>query len=455
MTRYLSLAALLLCAVSPSSVAAQAPASAPAANLSEARNPAEPAVLPLRERARLEDQMLAERLDQVVPAIMREQKIDMWVLIAREYVEDPVVATMLDAENMHARRRTILLFYDPGSGRSVERLTVSRYGLATLFKPAWNPDQEPDQWRQLGKLIRERQPKRIAINSSALTQFADGLTLSQYEDLVAALTPDLRGRIVKTDKLAVGWLETRTASEMKVYPQIVRLAHSIIAQGLSDAVIQPGKTSADDIVWWLREKVSSLGLQAWFQPSLGIVRQGRTGMLERDEIIQKGDMLWTDFGITYLGLNTDTQHLAYVLKDGEREAPQGLRNGLQAANRVQDILTSSFKMGRTGNEMLTDARAKALAVGLKPSIYSHPIGFHGHGAGSSIGFWDNQNPDPRGEHPLRPNTAWSIELNAKAKVPEWNNQEVEFRLEEDAIFDGATVSYLDGRQTEFHLIGGR
>ena len=455
MTRHLSLAALLLYAVNPSPVAAQAPASAPAANLSEARNPAEPAVLPLRERARLEDQMLAERLDQVVPAIMREQKIDMWVLIAREYVEDPVVATMLDAENMHARRRTILLFYDPGLGRPVERFTVSRYGLANLFKPAWDPDQEPDQWRQLGKLIRERQPKRIAINSSALTQFADGLTLSQYEDLVAALTPELRARIVRTDKLAVGWLETRTASEMKVYPQIVRLAHSIIAQGLSDAVIQPGKTSADDVVWWFREKVSSLGLQAWFQPSLGIVRQGRAGMLEGDEIIQKGDMLWTDFGITYLGLNTDTQHLAYVLKDGERKAPQGLRNGLQAANRVQDILTSSFRTGRTGNEMLTDARAKALAAGLKPSIYSHPIGFHGHGAGSSIGFWDNQNPDPRGEHPLRPNTAWSIELNAKVKVPEWNNQEVEFRLEEDAIFDGATVSYLDGRQTEFHLIGER
>lgn len=213
---------------------------------------------------------------------------------------------MLDAENMHARRRTVLLFYDPGPGRPVERMTVSRYGLADLFKPAWNPDQEPDQWRQLAKLIQERQPKQIAINSSALTQFADGLTLSQYEGLMAALTPELRARVVRTDELAVGWLETRTAAEMKVYPQIVRLAHSIIAEGLSDAVITPGRTSADDVVWWFREKVSSLGLQTWFQPSLGILRQGKQGMLEGDEIIQKGDMLWTDFGITYLGLNTDT-----------------------------------------------------------------------------------------------------------------------------------------------------
>lgn len=455
MIGFSSLASLLMHASANWAAPVLAPASAPAANLLEQKNPAAPPVLPLRDRARLEDRILAERLDQIVPALMREQKIDMWVLIAREYVEDPVMATMLDAENMHARRRTILLFYDPGAGRPLERMTVSRYGLADLFKSAWNPDQEPDQWQQLAKLIQERQPKRIAINSSALTQFADGLTLSQYEGLMAALPLELSARVVRTDELAVRWLETRTAVEMKVYPQIVRLAHSIIAEGLSDAVITPGRTSADDVVWWFREKVSSHGLQAWFQPSLGILRQGKQGMLEGDEIIQKGDMLWTDFGITYLGLNTDTQHLAYVLKDGEGEAPKGLRDGLKAANDVQDALTSSFRTGRTGNDILSEARAKALAMGLKPSIYSHPIGFHGHGAGSSIGFWDNQKADPRGQHPLRPSTAWSIELSAKWLVPEWNDQEVEFRLEEDAFFDGRTVVYLDGRQSEFHLIGRR
>ncbi|MBA3576835.1 MAG: M24 family metallopeptidase [Sphingomonas sp.] len=453
MIGFSSLAPLLIQASAISAASALATGPAPAGNLLEQKNPAVPAVLPLRDRARLEDRMLAERLDRIVPALMREQKIDMWVLIAREYVEDPVMATMLDAENMHARRRTILLFYDPGGGRPVERMTVSRYGLADLFKPAWNPDQEPDQWRQLAKLIQERQPKRIAINSSALTQFADGLTLSQYEGLMAALAPELRARVVRTDELAVGWLETRTAAEMKVYPQIVRLAHSIIAEGFSDAVITPGQTSADDVVWWFREKVSSLGLQAWFQPSLGILRQGKPGMLEGDEIIQRGDMLWTDFGITYLGLNTDTQHLAYVLKGGEREAPKGLRDGLEAANGVQDALTSAFRAGRTGNDILAEARAKALAMGLKPSIYSHPIGFHGHGAGSSIGFWDNQKASPQGQHPLRPSTAWSIEVSAKSLVPEWSNQEVEFRLEEDAFFDGNRVVYLDGRQSEFHLIG--
>jgi Xaa-Pro aminopeptidase len=325
--------------------------------------------------------------------------------------------------------------------------------MGDLFKPAWKPEEVPDQWKQLAEVIIKRQPKRIAVNSSALTQFADGLTLSQYEGLVAALPPAMRQRIVRNDELAVAWLETRTMQEMKVYPDIVRLAHSIIAEALSPAVIEPGKTSADDVVWWMREKVSSLGLDAWFQPSLGIIRRGKSGMLDGDEIIQKGDMLWTDFGITYLGLNTDTQHLAYVLKDGERDAPRGLKAGLAAANAVADALTSSFKAGRTGNQILAEARSKAIAQGLKPSIYSHPIGFHGHGAGSSIGFWDNQKPDPKGEHPLRKNTAWSIELSAKLLVPEWNNQEVEFRSEEDAFFDGSKVVYMDGRQSKFHLIG--
>lgn len=435
MTRYLELAAFLLLTASTIPAVAQPP------------------VLTLRERATLEDKLLADRLDTVVPRLMREQGIDMWILIAREYVEDPVVATMLDATSMHARRRTVLVFFDQGPGNPIERLTVSRYGLADLFQPAWNPDEEPDQWKALAQLVAKRDPKKIAINSSPLSQFADGLTLSQYEALAAALPDTYRSRLIRTDELAVGWMETRTAQEMQVYPQLLAITHSIIAEAFSPAVITPGKTAANDVRWWLREKVSSLGLTVWFHPSLSIFRAGHSAPLQEDEVIRPGDMLWTDFGITYLGLNSDVQELAYVLKPGETDAPKGLRDGLAAANRVQDALTSTFRTGLTGNQILAAARAKAIAAGLTPSIYSHPIGFHGHGAGSSIGFWDNQNADPRGERPLRPDTAWSIELMAKANVPEWNGQEVDFRQEQNAFFDGKTVRYLDGRQTKLHLIG--
>lgn len=414
-----------------------------------------PPILNLRDRAKVQDAWLIERLDTVVPRLMREAGVDMWVLVAREYVEDPVVATMLDAESFSARRRTILMFFDPGGGKPVERLTVSRYGLGKLFTAAWSPEAQPDQWKRFAALVAERKPKKIALNISPQTALADGLTHGEYEELRAALSPDDAARIVPAGALAIGWLETRTPAEMARYPGIVRTAHTIIAEGLSNKVVTPGKTTADDVVWWFRERIAALKLTTWFQPSLHIFRRGARDELTGDAVIRPGDMLWTDFGITYLGLNTDTQHLAYVLKPGERDAPAGLRDGMAAANAVQDHLTSAFRTGRTGNQMLVNARAAAIAAGLDPSIYSHPIGYHGHAAGSAIGFWDNQQPSPAGEHPLRADTAWSIELSATRAVPEWGGQRVQFRLEEDAYFDGRRVRYLDGRQTRFHLIGSR
>jgi len=430
-----------------------APALAAPADQPESLTPVLPAIMPLREQAQLRDAWLAERLDMLVPRLMRESSVDMWILVAREYAEDPVVSTMLDSESFHARRRTILVFFDPGNGKPVERMTVSRYGLGSLFASAWNPDTQPDQWARLGEIVAARNPKKIAVNVSAASALADGLTHSQYEELRAAMAPDLRERIVSAGALAIGWLETRTVSEMKLYPQIVRTAHAIIAEGLSTKVITPGRTTTDDVVWWYRERIAGLKLATWFQPSVGIYRKGTPQQLSGDSVIQPGDLLWTDFGITYLGLNTDTQHMAYVLRPGETAPPAGLIAGMAAANALQDTVTSSFRTGRTGNDILLDARAKALAAGLNPSIYSHPIGYHGHAAGAAIGFWDDQKPSPRGDHPLHANTAWSIELAATHKVLEWDGQSVPFRLEEDAFFDGRSITYIDRRQTGFHLIG--
>ncbi len=438
-----------------SMLAGAPPAIAQPASQVESLTPAVPPIPPLREQASLRNTWLAERLDTVVPALMRENGADMWILVAREYAEDPVVSTMLDGESFHARRRTILVFFDPGNGKPVERMTVSRYGLGTLFTAAWNPDTQPDQWVRLGEIVAARNPKKIAINVSAASALVDGLTHSQYEELRAALSPELRERLVPAGALAIGWLETRTAAEMKLYPQIVRTAHAIIAEGFSNKVITPGKTTAADVVWWYRERIAGLKLATWFQPSVGIYRQGTPQQLSGDTVIQPGDLLWTDFGITYMGLNTDTQHMGYVLRPGETAPPAGLIAGMAAANAVQDAVTSSFRTGRTGNDILLDAREKAIAAGLTPSIYSHPLGYHGHAAGAAIGFWDDQKPSPRGDHPLRPDTAWSIELSATHKVPEWDGQAVPFRLEEDAYFDGTAVRYIDGRQRAFHVIGGR
>ncbi len=418
-----------------------------------------PRILSMQERAVVRNAWLKQRLDSLAPALMRREGIDLWVLIAREYNEDPVVKTMLPATWLNARRRTILVFVDHGPETGVERLSVSRYDIGGFFKSAWDKEKQPDQWQRLAELITERNPQRIGINISSTFALADGLTHTEYEHLIRALPSAYRSRVVSAERLAIGWLETRIPEEMAVYPQIVRLAHAILAEGLSEKAIQPGITTTDDLEWWYRERIRALGLTTWFHPSVSIQRargmDTRATFVSPPEVrvIQPGDLIHVDFGITYLGLHTDTQQHAYVLRPGETDAPDGLKEALAKGNRLQDILVQHFKEGRTGNEILTAARQQALQEGLQPSIYTHPIGYHGHAAGPLIGLWDQQEGVPgRGDYPLMPHTAYSIELNVTIPVPEWNNQKVRIMLEEDGYFDGERFYYLDGRQTSLWLI---
>jgi Xaa-Pro aminopeptidase len=421
-------------------------------------DPTTPEVLPMQERAAVVNDWLDTRLDTVVAAAMRAEDVDLWIVSGREYNEDPVMETMLPATWQSARRRTILVFHDQGPEAGIERLAVSRYDVGTLFETAWDKAEQPDQWARLAEIVAERDPARIAVNRSETFALADGMTDTEYAQLRAALPDRYVERLVSGEGLAVRWLETRTAAERAVYPQVVRLARSIIATGLSEAVIQPGVTTTADVVWWYRERVRDLGLTAWFHPSVSVQRPGATddedfSGEQAGRVIRPGDLLHVDFGVTYLRLHTDTQQHAYVLRPGETAAPDGLQRGLRLGNRLQDLLTARFETGRTGNEILASTLEAAEEEGIDATIYGHPIGLHGHAAGPSIGLWDQQDGVPgKGDVPLRPNTAHSIELNAAVEVPEWGGQEVLIRLEEDALFTGETVRYLDGRQTELYLI---
>jgi Xaa-Pro aminopeptidase len=411
----------------------------------------EPAVLGLKDQARVVDGWLKIRLDTVLPELMRREKLDMWLVICEEYNEDPVYLTLVPFEDLSARRLSMLVFYDKGEGQGIEKFTVSRYGIGDLYKSVWDPAKEPDQWQRLAQVIKDRRPKRIGIDESETFAFGDGLTASLKDRLVRVLGKEYVSRLRSAERLAVGWLERRIPEELETYPHVVAIAHAIIAEAFSRDVITPGATTAEDVSWWMRERIRCLGLSAWFHPDISIQRP-KTSPYKGD-VIHRGDLLHCDMGITYLRLNTDTQQHAYILKEGEADAPQGLKDALAQGNKLQDILLSEFREGRTGNEVLAAALAKAKSEGLKPSIYTHPLGTHGHAAGPTIGLWDQQNGVPgAGDYPLFYDTVYSIELNAKANAPEWDNQEVTIALEQDAAFTKKGTYFLEERQTKFFLI---
>ena len=419
-----------------------------------------PEILSMKERAAVIDDLLEDKVKTVLPQLMRNADIDMWVVVSREYNEDPVIETLLPATWHAARRRTILVMYDQGEGKGVETLAVARYDVGTVFKKAWDKEVEPDQWKRLKEIIEERNPKRIGVNQSKHWGLADGIVATDLQEMKAAIGKKYADRVTSAEKLAVGWLETRTDMEMAIYPHIVRIAHKIIAQGFSDEVIQPGVTTTEDVVWWFREKIRELKLITWFHPSVSIQRADpesfdhlRSFSSRPDNnVIMPGDLIHVDFGITYLRLNTDTQQHAYILRPEETEVPNYLKKAFDNGNRLQDIFTNNFKEGRTGNEVLKMSREQAIAEGIKPSIYTHPIGYHGHAAGTTLGMWDSQGGVPgSGDYPLHLNTAYSIELNAATYIEEWG-KEIRIMLEEDAFFDKTGVWYIDGRQKEIMMV---
>ncbi len=417
-------------------------------------------ILPEKERAEIVDDILARRFETVLPALMDRTGIDMWVLISREYNEDPVMRTMLPATWLNARRRTILVFHRDKKRNTVERLAVARYNVGDNITSSWDPESQPKQWQALIEIISERKPDKIGLNYSEHFNIADGIVKTDYEEFMKVLPSEYKDKVVSAEKLAIGWIETRTAEEMELYQELVAITHEIIAEAFSEKVITPGVTTSDDVVWWMRQKVTELGLETWFHPTVDIQRNeeelkdhieafsGGYG----NEVIQPGDLLHCDFGITYLRLNTDCQQHAYVLKPGETSPPDFLVDALKKGNRAQDILTGNFVTGKTGNDILLSSLTQAKQEGLRPSIYTHPLGLYGHSSGVTIGMWDSQGGvEGTGDYLLYPQTVYAIELNTTVNIPEWN-KDIRIMLEEAGYWGNNEFRYVNGRQTELITI---
>ncbi len=413
-------------------------------------------ILPERERATIIDNILEDRFNNLLPNLMDNVGIDMWILITREYNEDPVVRTMLPATWLNARRRTILVFFRNKQNNTMKKLAVARYNFGKNIVSAWNKDTQPDQWQRLIEIINERNPKQIGLNVSEDFNIADGLAKTDYDAFMEYLPKNFHSKVTSAEKLAVAWIETRTSQEMVIYNQLVSITHQIISEAFSEAVITLGITTTTDVEWWMRDKVLDLGLETWFHPTVDVQRSNDDlgnhlyafSNRPDDMVIMPGDLLHCDFGITYLRLNTDCQQLAYVLKPEETQAPEFLIKALAEGNKLQDFLTDNFKNGKSGNAILADALKQAKAAGLRPSIYTHPLGFYGHSAGPTIGMWDAQNGVPgAGDYPLLSNTVYAIELNTTVTIPEWK-RDIRIMLEEAGFFGEDGFRYVNGRQTK-------
>ena len=421
----------------------------------------------LREQAEMQQRWLQQRLETLLPALMRKHGIDMWVVPMREYNEDPVFSAITAPETFAARRRTIYVF----SGK--ERIALGGTSQGGVFEArrstqaasgsvpsAGGRGQQAElwgdeQWQVLKAVIEERKPKTIGINRSTVFAFADGLSSGELKGMSAALGETWTARFKDAELLPVELLAARLPEEEAFFRRMQERVWSMTQTMFSSDVITPGKTRTSDLVWWWRQRVNDQGLGTWFQPSVSVQRKGRSeAELGPDPIIERGDVLHCDVGITVARLNTDTQHNAYVLLPGETDAPEGLRRALANANALQDIVMEEIKPGRTGNEVLRSSLARMKAGHINGTVYSHPIGLHGHGAGPLIGLWDYQSGVPgRGDAPVIPGMWFSIELQATTPVPEWGNQSVRMAQEEDAIIgaDGR-IRWALRRQDRLFLV---
>ncbi|MFD2092088.1 M24 family metallopeptidase [Blastococcus deserti] len=429
-----------------------------------APDPTRAVPLPLREQADVRDRWLTQRLLDVLPGLMDRAGVDLWLVIGREYNEDPVLATLLPATWLSARRRTILVLHRSDDG--VTAAAVSRYPVGQ-FLAAWSPDDAPgvpaerSQWAAVRRIVEQADPARIGIDVSGTFGLADGLSHTDHRLVTEALGAYAH-RLVSAEDLVVGWLETRLPEEIRALHALNRLVHAVIDEAYSPAVLVAGTTTALDLAWWIRQRLHDLGVEPWFQPTVSLQRAGVPLAEERgtllpavpyDSVIEPGDLVHCDVGLSSLGLRTDTQRNGYVLRPGETGAPAGLREALRVGNRMQDLTTAALIPGRTGNEVLARARAAAAAEGIEADVYSHPVGFHGHGAGPAIGLWDEQGGVPgAGDYPVHPDTVYALELAVRRPVPEWGGQCVRMALEQGIALTDDGVEYLDGRQTELILV---
>lgn len=418
-----------------------------------------PQVLTMRQRADVIRRLLKRRLETILPLAMRETGFDMWLVLCQEDDLDPVFTTLVPMDTWCPILQ-ILVFYDKGEEGypecSIERINISGTNTYDLYDRPYRGQVENEQLPLLRKIIEERDPKRIGINIGSIQWAAGGLTHNLYNQLVSALPTKYAERLTSAEPLTTRWLATLTDDEVEIYEHAANVAHAILAECYSRKAIIPGATTVQDLEWYYWQRCADLGLEISFKPFFNLVRSKATRdkLGPDDYVIRPGDFIHSDVGIRYLRLNTDHQEWAYILREGEEDALEGMKRLMREANRLQDIFMAEFKQGFTGNQLLNNILTRARNEGVpNPMVYSHSLGFFLHEPGPLIGLpWEQERCAGRGDVKLEYNNAFTMELSVSGSVPEWDGQEVRVGIEEDVVFTRDGCRLIDGRQTEFYLV---
>ena len=413
-----------------------------------------PKVLSVKEQSELVTEAVRERLDTILPTAMDEAGLDVWIILCQEDDLDPIYRTMVPMDCWSPILQMII-FVDEGRGR-IKRYNISMTDTKDLYDRPYSGPLEENQWVALVDLVVRRNPETIGVNIGSIKWAAGGLTYNLYRQLEEKLPIEYSRRLVSAEKAAIRWASTLTNKEMETYRQVVEIAHAIIADTYSPTTIEAGVTTTDDLKWHYWQRVYDLGLDVAFRPSFRIVRDESSVDFHEheDNVIRPGDMIHCDVGIRYLRLNSDNQHLAYVLNPGETDAPPGLISLMTQTNKLQDIFAEEFKRGLSGNDLHRNIQQRARKEGVTSArIYSHSLGLFLHQPGPLIGLpWEQEKPLRRGETRIEHNYAFAMELSIDGIVPEWNDQTVRCCMEEPVVFTVAGCSPVCGRQTEYYLI---
>jgi Xaa-Pro aminopeptidase len=427
---------------------------------SQTRNNIEPLpkLLSVREQQAVREIWLKKRLDTMLLPMMRQQKIEMWIGTNEEFHAD-VVTPYIAPPIPYVGRRDFFIFADRGADK-LDRLAVVRYPEEPLkrFFKVMNPPGR-DIAATLRRIVDERNPRTIALNMGGTRGATTGLTHDAYKFLAETLGSEYASRFVSAHSLIVEYMDTRLPEELEHYRTAVALTDVLTQRAFSNEVITPGKTTVGDVRWWFLQQVNNVGLDVWFQPDLRIQRQnqepGKTQLFlsvtEESVVIKRGDVIHIDCGLNYMGLSTDWQRMGYVLREREKDAPDGLKQALANTNRLQDALLTHIKPGAKGFEVYDATMTDMKNLGIEAMIYSHSVGNQGHALGASIDFRRPVAGSPL-EPPFREGSYTSIELNTTTPVPEWGGQKVTIMMEDDAYLTKDGMKWFRPRQTAFYLI---